>query len=50
MLAANVPEYAEPAVIDLYMDDSPEDQIGIIIRNSPSVIGFSVYLWNVKEY
>lgn len=49
MLAANVPEYAEPAVIDLYMDDSPEDQIGIIIRNSPSVIGFSVYLWNVKR-
>lgn len=38
----------ETAFIDFTIKDNPKDIVDTILDKNPSVIGFSVYIWNIK--
>lgn len=49
VLASNIPPFAQGEIIDLYLGESLETSVRKILMPGPDVVGFSVYLWNVKK-
>ncbi len=49
MLTAQVPADIETRLIDIYPDEPVELSISRILESDPSILGFSVYLWNVDS-
>ncbi len=49
VLASNIPPFAHGEIIDLYLGESLETSVRNILKPGPDVVGFSVYLWNVKK-
>ncbi len=49
VLASNIPSFAQGEIMDLYLGQSVKTSTGKILESDPDVVGFSVYLWNIKK-
>ncbi len=49
MLAAQISPDIETRLIDIYPDEPSEQSIRRILESNPSILGFSVYLWNIDK-
>lgn len=45
-ISEELQEFFSAEVLDFSHDDTPEKMAAAIIRESPSMVGFSVYIWN----
>ncbi len=41
-----IPDIAQPFLIDLYLDQTVDESVDMILKTDPDCVGFSVYLWN----